>query len=94
MSQRRSDSAGAPAPAGAAYRATTRLTDKPGKVLALPGETCEHVPELALVWLGQQGLVVPAACSCTWPDPAVTNPPQPAPADPACPVHRAEKGRA
>jgi hypothetical protein len=44
---------------GADYVATERLTTKAGDVLALPGDTCERVPESSLPWLVEQELIVP-----------------------------------
>lgn len=41
------------------YIATTRLTDKAGKVLAEVGTPCDTVPDSSMEWLIAQQLVVP-----------------------------------
>ena len=46
---------------GKDYVAQTRLTDRAGEVLAEVGETCERVPASSLLWLVDQGLVIPGA---------------------------------
>lgn len=55
MSIRRKEPAIEPTPV---YVATVRLTTKDGRVLAMPGETCERVPASSLPWLIDQGLIV------------------------------------
>lgn len=59
------DADGHVTPAGAGYVAMVRLRTKASAgdrrtVLAVPGETCERVPDSSLPWLIAQGLIVPA----------------------------------
>lgn len=42
------------------YIAVVRLTTKDEKVLAMPGKSCERVPEASLPWLLADGLIRPA----------------------------------
>jgi hypothetical protein len=42
---------------GSDYVAVVRLTDKIGKVLAMPGDRCTEVPESSLGWLASDGLI-------------------------------------
>ena len=46
---------------GADYRATVRLSTAGDATVAEPGETCERVPASSLIWLAEQGLIVPVA---------------------------------
>lgn len=50
---------------GSDYVAVRRLTNREGEVLAMPGATCERVPESSLSWLLDRGWIkageVPAA---------------------------------
>jgi hypothetical protein len=43
--------------AGADFVAVIRLTNKAGEVLAMPGETCERVPEVSLAWNEAKGRI-------------------------------------
>jgi hypothetical protein len=45
---------------GTDFVATRDLFDKPGKVLAKAGETCEKVPAQSLGWLLKDGWIEPA----------------------------------
>ncbi|HXG56677.1 MAG TPA: hypothetical protein VNJ03_14970 [Vicinamibacterales bacterium] len=42
---------------GSDYVARVRLSDAENKTLALPGKTCEKVPESSLPWLLKQKMV-------------------------------------
>jgi len=55
---------------GAEYKATTRLTDREGAVLANIGDTCERVPADSMSWLIEQRLVVPLSEAIDVPAPA------------------------
>ena len=44
---------------GSDYKATRRLTDRAGEVLANVGETCDRVPADSMGWLIEQRIVVP-----------------------------------
>lgn len=44
---------------GNEFRAKVRLTTIRGKVLAMPGETCEQVPEASLPFLLDDGDIEP-----------------------------------
>ena len=37
------------------YVAVDRITDTPGDVLAMPGDTCDSVPQVDLAWLLEYG---------------------------------------
>ena len=39
------------------FEALVRLTAKDGSVLALPGDSCEKVPEVSLGWLAAKGSI-------------------------------------
>lgn len=43
--------------AGKAFVAKVKLRSKDGQVLALPGQTCEKVPDSSLDWLIRDGLI-------------------------------------
>lgn len=45
---------------GADYIALRRLSTKDDRTLAMPGETCERVPESSLPWLLASGKIAPA----------------------------------
>jgi hypothetical protein len=62
---------------GADYVATVRLTNKAGDVLAMPGDTCERVPDESLPWLFGQGLI---ATLTAWASANPASPALPAPA--------------
>ena len=42
---------------GADFVAVVAIYDKPGRVLAALGETCERVPQASLGWLAVDGLI-------------------------------------